>query len=186
MPLPTRPDLTLLLNRMLDGDSEAGNVAMHEMYPLLRSVAASKLRRERPNSLLQTTALVHDAMIRLFGTKALTIRDRQHFFALMCLVMRRLLIEGGRRKDPTFVQLDESVARISAADPSRVLGIERLLARLSEEDPEASRVFHLKVGAGMTGLEIADAMACGRATVNRALARARQWLSRELVPYLTA
>ena len=183
MALPTRPGLTRLLNLMLQGDAEAGNVAMHEMYAVLRRVAGPKVRSERKNSILQTTALIHDAMIRLFGTGELTVQNRQHFFALVCLTMKRILIEAGRRDEPIYVELEESVARIAEGDPTRIIAIERAQARLAEQDPEAARAFQLKVGAGMTGDETAAAMGISRASVNRALARAREWLARELAAY---
>ena len=184
MNLPDRPDLTALLNRMFKGDQEAGNVAMDAMYASLRRVASAKLRRERPGHLLQTTALVHEAMARLFGTKAITVQNRQHFFALACLLMRRTLIEWGRRGELVFTSLEEAMAQTTALDRERMLGIERILARFSELDPLAYRAFQLKIGAGMTGEEVAGEMGCSRAAVNRYLARARTWLQRELVPYL--
>jgi len=185
MELPSRPDLTTLLNRMLLGDPEAGNLAMDEMYACLRRVASSKLRRERSDHLLQTTALVNEAMARLFGTKAVTVQNRQHFFALACLLMRRTLIEYGRRHDPIFASLEESMAAVSMPDRERMLGMERILARFSELDPRAYRAFQLKVGAGMTGDEVAEEMQCGRATVNRDLQRARVWIYKELLPYIS-
>lgn len=185
-PLPTARDLTALINRMLQGDRVAGDLAMEVLYDALRAVASDKLRRERKGHVLQTTAVVHDAMVRLFGTRDLTVNNRQHFFALACLLMRRTLIEQGRRKTPVFTALDEAMTQAAAIDRERTLGIERVLARFSESDPQAHQAFRLKIGAGMSGNEVAAAMQCSRASVNRHLARAHTWFQQELLPYLTA
>lgn len=158
---------------------------MEVLYDALRAVASDKLRHERKGHVLQTTAVVHDAMVRLFGTRELTVNNRQHFFALACLLMRRTLIEHGRRKSPAFTALDEAMAHAASVDRERVLGIERVLTRFAESDPLAHQAFRLKIGAGMSGSEVAVEMACSRATVNRHLARAHAWFQQALLPYLT-
>lgn len=158
---------------------------MDALYDALRAVASDKLRRERKGHILQTTAVVHDAMVRLFGTRDLTVNNRQHFFALACLLMRRTLIEQGRRKSPVFTELDEAMAQATSIDREKILGIERIVTRFAESDPQAHRAFRLKIGAGMSGSEVAGEMQCSRATVNRHLARAHAWFQQELRPYLT-
>lgn len=157
---------------------------MDVLYSALRAVASDKLRRERRGHILQTTAVVHDAMVRLFGTRNLTVNSRQHFFALACLLMRRTLIEQGRRKSAVFTALDDAMAQAASMDRVRIIGMERVLARFSEADPEAHQAFQLKIGAGLSGEEVAAEMRCSRATVNRHLARAHNWFQRELLPYL--
>jgi len=74
MDLSKRSDLTLLLNRMLQGDQTAGNVAMRELYPALKRVASTRLRSERPGHLLDTTALFNEVMVRVFGSKAMVVQ----------------------------------------------------------------------------------------------------------------
>lgn len=185
MTLPDQTGLTALLNRMLQGDGDAGNAAMDAMYASLRRVASAKLRRERQGHILQTTALVNESMVRLFGTKVITIQNRRHFFALACLLMKRTLIDWGRRGDPVLACLEDSMAGADAPDRERLVGMERILARFAELDPPAYRAFQFKIGAGMTFEEIADEMQISTASANRYLRRARLWMYKELLPYLS-
>lgn len=169
---------------MLQGDNDAGNAAMDAMYTSLRRVASAKLRRERQDHILQTTALVNEAMVRLFGTKVITVQNRRHFFALACLLMKRTLIDWGRRHDPVLASLEDSMAGVDAPDRERLVGMERVLARFADLDPLAYKAFQLKVGAGMTVEEIAAEMRCSTASTNRYLRKARLWMYNELLPYL--
>ncbi len=176
------PNLTALLNRMLSGEVESGNQAMEAVYGALKRIASSKLRRERPNHLLDTGALVNESMLRLFGARALTLQNRQHFFALVCLMMRRILIDSGRKKEPVFSHLEESMAVLDTPDRERLLSIDQILGRFNKLDPTAYRAIELQLGAGMTLEEMATEMSCSTGTVNRSLRRARTWLYKELSP----
>lgn len=176
----TSADLTGLLNRMLRGDQQAGNEAMDAMYASLRRVAASKLRQERRDHILDTGALVNEAMVRLFGTKSVTIQNRRHFFALVCLLMKRILIDAGRRKDPVFSCLEESMALVDTPDREQLIAVGRILDGFCQLDPDAYKAFQLKIGQGMTAEEVAESMSCSVGTVNRQLRRARNWLYKEL------
>ena len=177
---PTSADLTGLLNRMLRGDQEAGDRAMAELYGSLRRVASARLRRERQDHVLDTGSLVNEAMLRLFGTKAVSVHNRQHFVALICLLMKRVLIDFGRRKDPVFACLEESMGLVDAPDREHLLTIERVLERFAQLDPNGYKVFQLKIGAGMTAEEVAESLTCSVGTVNRRLKRARTWMFKEL------
>jgi RNA polymerase sigma-70 factor, ECF subfamily len=181
--LPGPVDLTRLLTLMLDGDAVAGERAMDALYDALRRVASRRMRSERPGHLLETRALINEALVRLFGARHLTIRNRQHFFALVCLTMKRVLLDAGRRDDPAFACLDEAIAR-HQRDEERVVDLERMLTRLTDLDPQGSQVFRLRVGLGMTADEAALELDLSTATVNRAMRRARTWLQKELRPYL--
>jgi RNA polymerase sigma factor (sigma-70 family) len=96
--------------------------------------------------------------------------------------MKRILIEAGRRKEPAFISLQESMAVLETKDRDRLLTIERILDSFRVLDPSASRALELKIGAGMTSEEIAHEMSCSVGTVNRGLKRARIWLFKELRP----
>lgn len=174
--------LTTLLNQMLAGDLQAGNEAMDAVYAALKRIASSRLRRERPGHILDTRALVNEAILRLFGSRAVTLRNRQHFFALVCLLMKRILIEGGRKKEPVFTSLEESMAVLETSDRERILTIDRILERFGTLDPTAYKAIELQLGAGMTLEEMAEEMSCSTGTVNRSLRRARAWLYKELTP----
>ena len=177
-------DLTSLLNRMLRGDQYAGEQAMDALYGSLRRAASAKLRRERKDHILDTGALVNEAMVRLFGTKAVTVQNRKHFFALLCLLMKRVLIDFGRRKDPVFACLEDSMAMVDAPDREQLLAIDRILERFRRLDPEGYRTFQLKVGTGMTADEVAESLSCSVGTVNRHLRRARIWMYKEMEPLM--
>lgn len=176
----TSANLTLLLNRMLRGDQDAGDRALAELHGVLRRAASARLRRERPDHLLETGGLVNEAMLRLLGTASVTVQNRQHFVALVCLLMKRVLIDVGRRKDPVFACLDESMASADARDRERFLAVEQVLARFERLDPESHEAFRLKTATGMTADEVAEALGCATVTVHRRLKRARTWLFKEL------
>lgn len=180
MPAPYPPNLTLLLNRMFQGDQSAGNEAMDALYTSLRRIASSKMRHERPGHLLDTTALVNEALARLFGSKAINLHNRQHFFALAGLLMRRILIDAGRREHPIFTSLEESMAMIDTPERELVITIGRILDRFAQLDPPAYKALQLKIGAGMTSEEIAAELSCSVGTVNRSLKRAKLWMFKEM------
>jgi RNA polymerase sigma-70 factor (ECF subfamily) len=167
---------------MLAGDLQAGNEAMDAVYAALKRIASSRLRRERPGHILDTRALVNEAMLRLFGGRAVTLNNRQHFFALVCLLMKRILVEGGRKKAPIFTSLEESMAILDTPDRERIVTIDRILGRFSTLDPTGYKAIELQLGAGMTLEEMADEMSCSTGTVNRSLRRAKAWLYKELTP----
>jgi RNA polymerase sigma factor (TIGR02999 family) len=172
--------LTTLLNRMFEGDRQAGDDAMQLLYPALRRIASAKLRRERRDGVLDTQALVNEALVRLFGTRTVTLRNRQHFFVLVCLTMRRILIDRGRRHEPLYTVLDEALTLVQSRDQVPVIAINDVLNRFRDLDPGAYEVFQLRVAAGMTANEAAAEMACSVPTVNRYFNRARVWLYKEL------
>jgi RNA polymerase sigma factor (TIGR02999 family) len=178
-----REGLTLLLNRMFQGDGQAGEEALAVLYPLLRQAAGRRLGREGPERPLESRDLVNEAMARLLKSR-ITVRNRQHFFALVCLVMKHILIDEGRRHHPAFAALDESIAAIERSDHVQVHDIEQILERFRVLDPKASQVLHLRVGAGMTAREVATEMGCSAPTVNRYFDRARAWLYKEMRPLL--
>jgi RNA polymerase sigma-70 factor (ECF subfamily) len=174
-------NLTVLLNKMLDGDEQAGNQAMDAVYSALKRIASNRLRGERQGHILDTGALVNEAVLRLFGARALTLANRQHFFALVCLLMKRILIDAGRKKEPVFIVLEESMSVLEAGDRERLYAVDRVLERFSELDPPAFKAIKLQIGAGMTLEEIAVELSCSTGTVTRALRRARAWLHKELI-----
>ncbi len=173
-------NLTTLLNRMFQGDQQAGDDAMNFLYPALRRIASAKLRHERKDSLLDTQSLVNEALTRLFGSRSVTLRNRQHFFALVCLTMRRILAERGRKHEPLYAALDEAIVLTETRDQVPIIAINGILRRFMELDPRAYLAFQLRAGTGMTAKEAAAEMGCAVPTVNRYFDRARAWLYKEL------
>jgi RNA polymerase sigma-70 factor, ECF subfamily len=184
---PAEPDdITLLLKRMQDGDGDARTRLIALVYPELRRMAARRMRGERPGHTLQPTALVHEAFVRLAGTKDIAWENRVHFFALAAEVMRNVLVDSARRRRAAK---RGSGARPDALDdwdaevyerPDLVLDVDRLLARLRAMDARQAQVVEMRFFAGLTEREIADAMDVSERTIKRDWSMARAWMRKEL------
>jgi RNA polymerase sigma factor (TIGR02999 family) len=157
------------------------------LYEELRRLASKRLRGEREGHTLQTTALVHEAYLRLAGTD-LSPQDRVHFLALAAGTMRRVLIDhargrssGKRGSGALHVPLDAAPEPSrDAAAPIDVLDVDRALDALAELDPRKARLLELHVFGGLTYAELGAATGTSEATVHRELRLGRAWLRRAL------
>lgn len=179
-------DVTLLLQRLSNGDQDAFAQLIPLVYDELHRLAAFHLQRERAEHTLQTTALVHEAYVRLVDQKEVQWKNRGHFLAVAAQAMRRILVDYARRHQALKrgsslpkISLDEAIA-ISNEDVHHVLLLDELLTRLSSIDPEASRIVELRFFGGLTVEETAEAMGISPATVKREWSVARAWLLREV------
>mgnify|MGYP000917583940 CR=1 FL=1 len=181
-------DITGLLKRLSDGDSRAVDLLLPVIYDELRGLAGAYLRRESPGHTLQTTALVHEAYLKLVGQEAARYQSRAHFFAVAAQAMRRILVnharDRGRLKrggDRGRVDLQESavVAPQDGEGPDLV-ALDEALTRLAERDERKARTVEMRFFAGMTVEETAEALGVAPATVKRDWEFARAWLQREL------
>ncbi len=179
-------DVTGLLKRLSDGDSRAVDVLLPAIYDQLRALAGSFLRRESPGHTLQTTALVHEAYLKLVGQDAAKYDGRAHFFAVAAQAMRRILVNhardgnrlkrgGGLRR----VELDESGIAGPQQDTDLV-ALDDSLVRLAELDGRKARTVEMRFFAGMSVEETASALGVAPATVKRDWDFARAWLYRDL------
>jgi RNA polymerase sigma-70 factor (ECF subfamily) len=184
---PTAPEqITVLLHRMREGDSEARTRLITLVYPHLKRIAARRLRGERSDHTLQPTALVHEVLVRLIGSEEVFFRDRVHFFALSANLMRRILVDAARRR--RAVKRGSGVARFELNDwdgqfyeqPDLILEIDRLLKRLEALDRRQAQVVELRYFAGLAGSEIADVLGVSERTVKRDWNMARAWMRKEL------
>lgn len=174
--------LTLLLNRMQQGDGHAADDAIRMVYGELHNIAARRLAHEHPGQDLQATALIHEAYLRLMGAGALPISDRKHFLALASEQMRRILIDharsehaGKRGGDTVRVTLDD--AQVSATERSvDVLALDAALKELEQLDPRAAQVVALRYFGGYTEREVAEVLDFSLITVRRDWEFARTWL----------
>ncbi len=179
-------DLTQLLVDWSDGDEDALARLMPAVYDELRSLAGRYLNRERSDHTLQTTALVHEAYIRLIDQKRVRWQSSLQFFALAAQMMRRILVDharshryakrgGGMRK----ISLDDApeVSMDRAAD---LVAVDDAMKALSELDPELSRLVELRFFGGFKAQEIADHLGVSVPTVNRRWKMAKAWLYRYL------
>jgi RNA polymerase sigma factor (TIGR02999 family) len=187
--LTMRPgELTELLRSWRDGDRAALDRVMPVVYDELRSLAARQLATERPGHTLQTTALVHEAYLRLAGQQQTDWNTRAHFFGAVAVIMRRILVDHARRRargkrggDLVIVPLASAPEPAADAVTSvDVEALDRALDRLASIDARQSRIVELRYFSGMTLEEIAEVMALSTGTVKRDWTVARAWLFAEL------
>ncbi len=174
--------LTGMLRRMQGGDKQAGEQAVELVYGELHRIASREMRREQPGHTLQTTALIHEAYLRLIGAESLEIQSRGHFFAIASQQMRRILVDsarssGAQRRGAGAVHVDLDAIQIGAGDPdSEVLQLDDALTDLARIDRRAALVVELKYFGGYTDSEAAEALGLSSATVRRDWEFARSWL----------
>lgn len=186
---PASP-VTVLLDRWRRGDDNAQQQFVERVYATLHEMAQAKMAvRGHAGSLLQPTALVNEALLRLLGPGA-DYNDRVHFFATASLKMRAVLVDYARhaladKRGGGAIHLTLSAAeRDSVAqgtlEHEQLLALHQALERFSQLDPRAARALELSYFGGMTQEEIACALAISLATVERDLRIARAWLRRAL------
>ena len=180
-------DVTQILNAIERGDPKAAAELLPLVYDELRKLAAARMAEERPGQTLQATALVHEAYLRLVGGEAgAPWNSRGHFIAAAAEAMRRILVENARRKKSEKRggernRIDLSQAEpLARADPAALLDLDELLTRLADEDPEAAGVAKLRIFAGLSVEEAAQALSTSRAGAYRQWAYARAWLHARL------
>jgi RNA polymerase sigma-70 factor (ECF subfamily) len=189
MPAPP-PDgsVTQLLAEWRGGDEGALTRLIPLVYAELRRVASARLRHEAPNHTLQTTALVHEAYVRLVGLERMALRDRVHFFAMAARLMREILVDHARRRDAqkrgggiTVLGLEDVAAGASAENAIvDVLALDEALTELHALDERLCRVVELRYFAGLNIAETADALDVSSATVERDWTVSKAWLLQRL------
>lgn len=185
MATPTQ-SVTDLLQAWGGGDPAALDRLLPIVYSELHRQADRLLRRESPGHTLQTTALVHEAYLRLVDQRQADWQNRAQFFGIAGQLMRRILVDHFRRHQAdkrgggaAQVTLDESAVETSGTDVD-LLALDDALTRLAALDAQAARVVELRYFTGLNIEETADALGISPATVKREWAMARAWLKREL------
>jgi RNA polymerase sigma factor (TIGR02999 family) len=185
-------EVTYVLSAIEHGDPDAAEQLLPLVYDELRQLAAQKLAQERPGQTLQATALVHEAYVRLIGNGEETAcgkrqwDSRGHFFAAAAEAMRRILIDGARKKRSAKrgggrKRLDiDSVDLATQATPEQLLALDDTLAKLAREDAAAAQLVELRYFAGLTVEEAGHALGMSTATAYRHWNYARAWLYSEL------
>ena len=178
-------DITDLLRQAEAGSGEAVDRLIPLVYDELRRLASSYLQSERTEHTLQTTALVHEAYLKLVDQRRTTWQNRAHFFGIAAQAMRRILVDHARRRTAAKrdagrpITLNESLAGGRAPD-DEILGVHAALDRLAALDPRQARVVELRYFAGLTIEQTAEALELSPATIKREWLSARAWLQREL------
>jgi RNA polymerase sigma-70 factor, ECF subfamily len=156
------------------------------VYAELRRAAAGIMRSEDPAHVLQPTALVHEAYLKLVNDDRIAWADRVHFFAVATHAMRQVLVDYARQRRTAKrggglrrVTLDEAVGL--SVDPTlEIIELDAAISRLAQLSDRMARIVELRVFGGMKHAEIADTLAVSQRTVAADWSVARRWLAREL------
>ncbi len=182
-----RVDVTGLLTEASAGDAGAYGQLLPVVYDELRELAGRHLRHERPDHTLNSTALVHEAYLRLVRVDRVAWKGRAHFFAMASRLMRRILVDHAlarkaqkRGGGQPVAHLDAVAVAESAGPVDDVLALDEALGRLADISERQCRVIECRFFGGMSIEETAEALTVSPATVKREWAVARAWLNREL------
>jgi RNA polymerase sigma factor (TIGR02999 family) len=183
---PRKDDVTDLLEELSDGNQDALAALVPLVYEQLRRLARSHMRREQRMQTLQTTALVHEAYMRLVDQRNVRWQNRAHFFAIAAQAMRRILVSRARARlaekrggGGEKVQIDD----LDIANPEStvdLVAIDEALQRLAALDPQQGRIVELRFFGGLTVEEAAEVLQLSASTVKREWRTAKAWLRREL------
>ncbi|MGJ5817238.1 ECF-type sigma factor [Paludibaculum fermentans] len=183
-----RGEVTLLLNRVAEGDRAAEEALLPRVYIELHRLALSRLKTERPGHTLQATALVNEAYLRLCQSNERRFENRAHFFRLSAQIMRRILVDyarmrgaGKRSGGLMLLSLDDAIA-ISPEQTDDALRVDELLSQLAQLSPRQAQVVEMKFYGGLTEAEIAAALGRNTRTIRRDWLLARAWLHEQLRP----
>jgi RNA polymerase sigma factor (TIGR02999 family) len=175
-----------LLRRWVQGDGAALAAAVPVVYAELRSLAHYHLKSERPEHTLQSTALVHEAFLRLVGGEPVHLQNRAHFIAIASRLMRQILVDYARsrqanKRDGGFRIAFEDLADLpSGKEEVPIVAVDKALDGLSRVDERQSKVVEMKFFGGLSAPEIAQVLGISLATVERDWRTARIWLRREI------
>lgn len=183
---PSDQDVTHLLIQWSKGDSAALEALVPLVYDELRRLAQVYLSREKPGHTLSSTALVHEAYLRLVKQKDVTWQNRAHFFAVAARMMRRILVDHARRHGfakrgggAMTLSLDEAMAPAAQREVNLV-ALDDALDTLAKLDERQSRMVELRFFGGLSIEETSEVLGVSAPTVKREWASARAWLYREI------
>jgi RNA polymerase sigma-70 factor, ECF subfamily len=167
--------------------TETEAVLLNLVYAELHRQAHRYLQRERVGHTLQTTALVHEAYLKLSKQKSFPWQNRSQFYGVAATLMRRILIDhakskhrvrrGGKQDD---LPIETGLALAVKDDRFDLLELDEVLERLAEKDPELTRIVELRFFAGLDVTETAEVMGVSESTIKRGWSTAKAWLHREL------
>lgn len=180
-------DITQMLQQWCDGKKEVLDELLPLVYSELRRQAARHLRRERKDHTLQTTALIHEAYLKLIDQRNVKWESRSHFFAIASQAMRRILVDYARTRTRVKRGGDDIKLSLEAAEPLAsneksvdLIALDEALTRLALLDEQQSRVVELRYFSGLSLNETAAILHISRATAAREWNMAKAWLHREL------
>lgn len=178
-------DVTRALNALSDGDSSSDKTLLESIHRELHAMASNKMAGEASSHTLQATALVNEAYLRLAGNGQ-SWENRRHFFGAASEAMRRVLVDGARRRTAAKrggVERDETLdeeAYVLPAGDERVLEIHEVLDDLEREDAMKAQIVKLRFFVGLTHKEIAELFDVSERTIERHWDAAKLWLYRAI------
>jgi len=177
--------VTVLLAKWRAGDEQALEALVPLVYNELRRVAHRYLRHERPDHTLQSTALVHEAYLRLLKQGTHEFENRAHFFAISAQLMRQILVEYARHGNAAkrdaghMLTLDDNMGLVKTRGVDLV-ALDDALKALAALDARQSRIVELRFFGGLSTEETAGVLGISSATVKREWATAKVWLHHEI------
>ena len=177
---------TQWLNEIAAGDRRHVDLLASRVYDELRQMAGRQLAGKSPNHLIQPTALVHEAFLRLVNQREVDWQGRTHFLAISSKMMRRVLVDTARRElrqkrggGRTRIPLSEAMT-VSPRNDVDVLAVDEAIEKLAELDPLQAQIVELRFFSGMSVEEVAEVIGQSKRTVERQWTAIRAWLRREL------
>jgi len=193
LPAPPVEAVTEWLRRWGYGDSQALDAVFPEVYDELRRVGHRLLARERADHTLSTTALVNESYLRLLGQHRVAAQDREEFFAIAAVTMRRILVDHARQRnrqkrggDAVKVGLDDVEGWLSVAQAEEAEALDAALDALAAQNERAALIVHLRFFVGLSCEEVAELLRMSERTVRRDWSMARAWLRREIRSHVAA
>jgi RNA polymerase sigma factor (TIGR02999 family) len=180
-------EITAMLRAWRDGDRAVLDQLLPLVYDELHRQAHRYLRRERANHTLQTTALIHEAYLKLVDQRAVQWQNRAHFFGIAAQAMRRILVDYAKTKNrekrggpAADLPLEEALLVAATGQSIDLLALDEALTRLALVDDMQARVVELKYFSGLSIEDTAEALGISPATVKRDWQMAKAWLRHEL------
>ena len=180
------PEITVLLLALEQGNLSAWEQLIPLVEKELRQIAQRYMRKESKGHLLQTTALLNEAWLKLVDQNRMRWENRKHFYGIAALCMRRILIDYAREQDRSkrgrgieHIALSDALP-ISHEKPAELLALDEALHKLAKQDVRKSQIVELRYFGGCSVEEVAQMLNVSEATIAREWRLARAWLQREL------
>ena len=180
-------DITKLLIEWNGGNRDALESLIPMVYDELQRIAQRHLRRESPDRTLQTTALVHEAYLKIIDQTRINWQNRAQFFGVAANIMRRILVDHARRRsrykrggEAVKLSLDEGSIDVSDERAAELVALDEALKKLAREDPQKARLVELRYFGGLSIEETAEVLGISTATVIRQWRIVKAWLYKEI------
>ncbi len=175
-------DITNLLVAWRGGDQAALTSLLPLVYRRLKKISHHLIRGERSGHMLEATALVHEAYVRLIDLEHIGWQDRAHFYAMCARIMRRVLVDDARHRNRAkrgggAVRVEtEELKRLPSGRAPQLVALDEALAELAKHDKEVAQIVELRFFGGLDREEIGEVLGISSATVTRRWRAARAWL----------